>query len=62
MRKHWGPAKLWVGLIIYRLWALARLFGSHFAAGKRDEPGKSAQKWKIIWDRRAEWLAGYPIK
>ena len=62
MRKHWGPAKLCSGLMLYRLWALARLFGSRFAAGKRDEPGKSVQKWKIIWDRRDEWLAGYPIK
>jgi N-acetylglucosaminyl-diphospho-decaprenol L-rhamnosyltransferase len=59
MRKHWGPAKLAIGLMLYRLWALLRLIGSRFLSGPRDIPGQSAEKWRTIWQRRAEWLAGY---
>jgi GT2 family glycosyltransferase len=59
MRKHWSPAALAVGLLLYRIWALVRLIGSHFIAGPRDTPSTSAHKWRTIWQRRAEWLAGY---
>lgn len=59
MRKHWNPAKLAVGLILYRLWALLRLVGSRFMSGPRDIPGQSVEKWRTIWQRRAEWLSGY---
>jgi GT2 family glycosyltransferase len=59
MRKHWNPARLATGLLLCRVWALSRLIGSRFLAGPRDAPGTSADKWKTIWQRRAEWLAGY---
>jgi GT2 family glycosyltransferase len=59
MRKHWSAPALAVGLLLCRIWALLRLIGSRFVAGPRDTPGGSLDKWRIIWRRRAEWLAGY---
>lgn len=59
MRKHWGPVRLMLGLILCRIWALLRLIGSRFFSGPRDLPGGSVSKWRTIWRRRAEWLAGY---
>lgn len=59
MRKHWSPARLWVGLLLYQIWALLRLIGSRFIAGPRDIPGQSGEKWQTVWRRRAEWLDGY---
>jgi GT2 family glycosyltransferase len=59
MRKHWHPAALAVGLMLCRIWALLRLIGSRFLSGPRDVPGTSVEKWRTIWRRRAEWLAGY---
>jgi GT2 family glycosyltransferase len=59
MRKHWHPVPLTVGLLLCRVWAFTRMIGSHFIAGPRDVPGKAAEKWRTIWRRRTEWLAGY---
>ncbi len=61
IRKHWTPWKAAVGLQLYRFWAWSRMLASHVVAGPRDMPGASAQKWGVIWARRAEWLAGYPV-
>lgn len=60
IRKHWHPAAVFAGLLLYRLWAFSRMVGSHFVAGPRDQPGKAADKWRAVWQRRREWLAGYP--
>lgn len=60
MRKHWGRPAVGLGLILFRIWALSRMLGSRIVAGPRDEPGLAAAKWRMIWQRRAEWLAGYP--
>lgn len=59
MRKHWSPFSIAIGLILLRLWAWSRLVGSNFLAGPRDEPGKAQEKWRTIWKRRGEWMAGY---
>ncbi len=59
MRKHWHPAALAVGLFLCRIWAFLRMIGSHFVAGPRDVPGTAVDKWRTIWRRRSEWLAGY---
>jgi GT2 family glycosyltransferase len=59
MRKHWPPLPLALGLMLCRIWALLRLIGSRVVSGPRDTPGTSGQKWRTIWQRRAEWLAGY---
>ncbi len=59
MRKHWSPLKLHSGLTLCWLWALLRLIGSHVMRGPRDLPHQSIAKWRAIWARRNEWLAGY---
>lgn len=59
MRKHWPLGRLAIGLMLCRIWALLRLIGSRFLSGPRDAPGGSAEKWRTIWARRGEWLAGY---
>jgi N-acetylglucosaminyl-diphospho-decaprenol L-rhamnosyltransferase len=61
IRKHWSPWRQRAGLSLYWLWALARRIGSQAFSGPRDKPGESREKWKAVWERRAEWLAGYPI-
>jgi GT2 family glycosyltransferase len=59
IRKHWHPVAVGAGVFLYRIWALSRLIGSRVVAGPRDAPGGSVDKWRIIWRRRTEWLAGY---
>ena len=60
IRKHWHPLAVIAGLLLYRVWAFSRMIGSHFVAGPRDQHGKAADKWRAVWQRRHEWLAGYP--
>jgi len=59
MRKHWGQPKLALGLMLTLLWSGLRLIGSRFTSGRRDAPGTSRDKWRKVWLRRREWLAGY---
>jgi N-acetylglucosaminyl-diphospho-decaprenol L-rhamnosyltransferase len=61
IRKHWSPPRRFAGLALYWLWALGRLIGSRLFVGPRDVPGESRSKWQMVWKRRREWLAGYPI-
>lgn len=59
IRKHWSAPSVALGLTLLLLWSAARLIGSRFAAGPRDKPGESPAKWRGVWERRKEWLAGY---
>lgn len=59
MRKHWSPPAQALGCGLMLLWSGLRLVGSRFVAGRRDEPGESSAKWREVWSRRGEWLAGY---
>jgi hypothetical protein len=59
MRKHWSSPALAAGLLLMLLWSGLRLVGSRFASGRRDAPGTSRDKWRQVWMRRKEWLAGY---
>jgi len=61
MRKHWGQPALALGLGLMLLWSGSRLMGSRFASGRRDAPGTSQAKWREVWMRRKEWLAGYDM-
>jgi N-acetylglucosaminyl-diphospho-decaprenol L-rhamnosyltransferase len=61
MRKHWSAPALWLGLTLFRFWSLSRMIGAKVVAGPRDVPDQAAGKWLAIWQRRAEWLAGYPL-
>jgi len=59
IRKRWSPPKAALGLAIMWLWSATRLVGSTVVSGRRDAPGTSQSKWRAIWARRREWLAGY---
>jgi GT2 family glycosyltransferase len=61
MRKHWGPLAFAAGRTMLLLWSFARMMGSFIWSGRQDGAGQSRAKWQDIWQRRAEWLAGYPI-
>lgn len=61
MRKHWSPPALLLGRVLLLLWSFSRMMGSRMLSGPQDEPGKAHGKWREIWNRRSEWLAGYPI-
>jgi GT2 family glycosyltransferase len=62
MRKHWSPPALAVGRLLMLLWSGIRLVGSTFISGRRDAPGASKAKWREVWNRRHEWLAGYDMQ
>ncbi len=59
MRKHWNPLAVALGRALMLLWSALRMLGSRFISGRRDEPGVSRAKWREVWNRRSEWLAGY---
>ena len=59
MRKHWSPPAAALGGALMVLWSGLRLLGSRFVSGRRDAPGAAASKWRDVWNRRSEWLAGY---
>jgi len=59
MRKHWSPPAVALGRMLMLFWSGSRLLGSHFVSGRRDAPGAARAKWREVWDRRKEWLAGY---
>ena len=61
MRKHWNPAAVAAGRGLLLLMSFIRVFGSRFARGRSDHPGASRSKWREVWDRRREWLAGYDL-
>ncbi len=59
MKKHWNPAAVALGRMLLLTWSAVRMIGSHVASGRRDTPGSAKAKWRTVWDRRREWLAGY---
>lgn len=52
IRKHWSPPAVLVGSVLLRVWALVRLTHARLRGSDKD-------KWRTIWRRRAEWIAGY---
>lgn len=61
MRKHWNPLAVALGRGLLLLWSGLRLVGSRFVSGRRDAPGAALEKWRLVWKRRREWLAGYDL-
>lgn len=59
MRKHWGPVKTAAGRSLLLVWSGLRFLGSNIIAGRRDAPETARAKWREVWRRRREWLAGY---
>lgn len=62
MRKHWSPPAAALGRLLLVIWSVLRLLGSRFARGRYDAPGASKEKWRLVWSRRSEWLAGYDMR
>jgi GT2 family glycosyltransferase len=56
IRDHWPEWKVGAGIFLMWLWAALRYLGSRpFAKSRR----ASADRWRAVWVRRAEWLQGY---
>ncbi|MGJ3628612.1 glycosyltransferase family 2 protein [Sphingomonas sp. MMS24-JH45] len=55
VRDHWSPALVRLGLAQLWLWAFARRIG---ASVSRDPEQRT--RLRQIWDRRRDWLAGFP--
>lgn len=62
MRKHWNPLAVAVGRLLLCVWSILRLVSSRFASGRYDAPGAAREKWRQVWSRRGEWLAGYDAR
>ncbi|SFT11254.1 hypothetical protein SAMN04488040_3211 [Sulfitobacter marinus] len=56
LRDHWPKWKVGPGIALMWLWAALRYLGSRaFTKSRR----ASAEHWRAVWVRRAEWLRGY---
>ncbi|RAK66540.1 glycosyltransferase family 2 protein [Phenylobacterium kunshanense] len=62
MKKHWNPLAVALGRGLLLMWSGLRLVGSRFVSGRRDAPGTAQEKWRLVWSRRREWLAGYDAR
>lgn len=60
MDKHWRRPAYQAARGLMLFWSGSRLILSRFRAGRQDDPSTARAKWRSIWDRRREWLAGYP--
>lgn len=58
IRDHWPPALQPLGLALLTAWSLVRRVGTGVLAlsGARTA---QRDKWREVWNRRHEWLAGY---
>ena len=59
MRKHWSMPAYALGRGLLLCWALSRFLASRWMTGRQDEASTAHDKWRAIWKRRGEWLAGY---
>lgn len=59
-RKHWSPIARGFGVAMLWLWAASRAIGGTmigiFSRGARAR----GRVWREVWQRRAEWIRGYP--
>lgn len=62
-RKHWSPISRGFGLAMLRLWASSRwLAGRALGAVGAGDANARSEVWREVWQRRAEWVDGYPIR
>jgi GT2 family glycosyltransferase len=61
LRKHWHPYKYKVGVGLFKLIAITRLFG--YSVLSRIKPSdrsiQAAESWRAVWSARGDWMAGY---
>lgn len=58
IRDHWPKGLQWLGLMLFWCWGATRLLGEAVIRlfKPRDD---SPRKWKFVWSKRRDWLAGY---
>ena len=61
IRRHWRPALVPLGVLLMATWPLSRALATGLLARLAPSPSRtiSADAWREIWQRRAEWLGGY---
>ncbi len=59
IRDHWSPPMRPVGIGLMWLWSLGRRIGVEIAAATSGNTA-ARDKWRTVWQRRSEWLKGYP--
>ncbi len=60
IRDHWSPALVPLGVALMWLWGGLRVAAaSILALSGRPKFKEDREKWRDIWSRRKEWLAGY---
>jgi hypothetical protein len=59
IRDHWGAVRRPAGIALLIVWAAVRQFGGSFKATLRRPSSAGSNPSKAVWQRRAEWLAGY---
>ncbi len=59
--KHWGPVRLWLCRMLFRMLVLARAAGYSAIAAIFSNPNlqQKSSTWKDVWKDRAGWLKGY---
>jgi len=60
LRDHWPRWQVPVGIALMWIWGALRV-GAASVLGKLKPArfGEKASHWRLVWSRRAEWLAGY---
>ena len=61
LNRHWRPGSRRLGRILFLLGTLVRWWAYWLASLLRGRPDlkSTAAKWRMIWQRRREWIDGY---
>lgn len=60
IRDHWPPLLVPVGVALMWLWGGLRVLAAEALGGlSRVRYGALAEKWRLVWARRGDWLRGY---
>lgn len=60
MRDHWPSWQVPIGVALMWLWGAGRLVASQILALiSKKRFAETAEKWRFVWSKRADWLKGY---
>jgi GT2 family glycosyltransferase len=60
VKDHWPRWQVPIGIFLMWLWCWLRLLATRpFARSGNAGRRQSAERWKYLWDHRADWLSGY---